>query len=208
MIRIILADDHAIVRSGIRLALQTDPHIKILAEAKTGEEAVLLAQQHKPDIVLMDMNMPGTDGFSASIQLLNHTSPPKILIVSSQESVVLQTRLLRLGISGYLSKNTEPETLKKAIHAIYAGEKFLDLPCSETLEGDSLLFDRLSDRELQIMLMIVRGMKSQEIATRLFLSKKTIHGYHREICKKLEVKKDVDMARLVIRNGLIDMDSL
>jgi two-component system invasion response regulator UvrY len=208
VINIILADDHAIVRAGIRLALQSDPGIQVIAEAKTGEEAVWLAQQHKPDIVLMDMNMPGTDGFSASLQILHHVTPPKIVIVSSQESFVLQTRLLRLGISGYLSKNVTPEILKKAIHMVHAGENFFDLPCTDTPGISSVLFEKLSDRELQIMLMIVRGMESEEIATRLFLSKKTIHGYHREICKKLGVKKDVELARLVISQGLIDIDSL
>jgi len=206
MIRILLADDHDIVRSGMRLTLQDANDIEIIAEAKTGEEAVLLAQQLKPDIVLMDMNMPGTDGFSASMQLLQRGLLVKILIISSQKNNVLQPRLLQMGISGYLSKNTAPEIVKKAIRAIYAGGTFFDVPSSSLPTNP--LFNTLSDRELQIVLMIARGMESSEIAERLFLSKKTVHGYHRELLKKLGIKKDVELTRLVIQHGLIDLDSL
>jgi len=205
MIRVILVDDHEIVRSAIKLTLKDAKDIEIVAEAKTGEEAVSLTKRLKPDIVLMDMNMPGTDGFSASMQLLQNTVPVKILIISSQESDVLQPRLLQRGISGYISKNAAPETLKEAIRAVHAGKKFF---VTTTPTPTNSPFTDLSDRELQITLMIAKGMESQEIAERLFLSKKTIHGYHRDLLKKLGVKKDVDLTRLAIKYGLIDLDSV
>jgi two-component system invasion response regulator UvrY len=207
MIRILLADDHAIIRSGIRFMLQDAKDIAIIAEAATGEATVELTRQLKPDIVLMDINMPGTDGFSASMQLLNGTFSAKILVITNQQDGVLQNRLLQMGVLGYLSKNTDPEILKKIIRAIYAGKPFANMIPAAVTKPESL-FSVLSDRELQIALMIARGMESKEIANRLFLSPKTVHGYHRDILKKLGVAKDVELARLMIRHGLIDLDNI
>lgn len=206
MIRILLADDHEIVRTGLRLTLSHISDIEIVAEAKTGSEAVLLAQQLKPDIVLMDMNMPDTDGFSACVQLLHNAFAFKILVISGQENSVLMPRLLEMGASGYVSKDTPPEELQRIIRAVYAGEKLLDAKAS--IKNKNSPFHLLSDRELQVALMVARGMESNEIADRLFLSRKTVHGYHRELLKKLGIKKDVELTHLALKHGLLDLDSV
>lgn len=206
MIRILLADDHGIVRSGMRSTLKDANDMKIIAEAKTGEEAVTLAQQLKPDIILMDINMPGTDGFSASLQLLQSGLAVKVLIISGQPDSMIQRRLLQMGISGYLTKNTSPEILKKAIRAVYAGEQYFDIPAA-IMPADSP-FNLLSDRELQIALMVARGMTTKEIAQHLFLSNKTVNGYHRDLLKKLDVKKDVELTRLALQYQLIDLENV
>jgi two-component system invasion response regulator UvrY len=204
MIRVLLVDDHELARTGMRRTLQDTHDIEVIAEAKSGEEAVLLAQQLKPDVMLMDLNMPGTDGFSASVQLLHNHLSIKILIISGREDNMLIPHFSEMGVCGYISKNTPPETLKKIIRAIYAGEK-----CFNTISATPISpFAMLSDRELQIALMVARGMESQEIAERLFLSKKTVHGYHRDLLKKLGLKKDVELARLILQYGLIDLDSV
>lgn len=208
MIRIIIADDHGIVRSGIRALLQHASDITIVAEAKNGEEAVRLTQGLKPDVVLMDLNMPGTDGFTASMQLLNSATPAKILIVSTQEDEILPARLLHIGVCGYLTKRDTPKALVKAIRCIYAGENYFHVPHANISDAPDSPFKVLSDREFQIALMVARGMESQEIADRLFLSKKTIHGYHRDLLKKLGMVSNVDLVHLVIKYGLIDLDSV
>lgn len=208
MIKILVADDHGLVRSGIRSLLEEVDDIKIVAEAKSGEEAVRLTQQLKPDVVLMDINMPGTDGFSASMQLLNSAAPAKILIISAQEDEIIPARLLQIGVCGYLTKKDSPDILVDAIRAVHAGEHYFHTPdgvISDVLESP---FTQLSDRELQIALMVARGMEPEEIGNRLFLNKKTIHGYHRDLLKKLNITTDIDLVHLIIKHGLIDLDSV
>jgi DNA-binding NarL/FixJ family response regulator len=214
MIRVIVADDHAIVRSGIQCTLKNREGIAVIAEANTGEIAVLLTQQRRPDILLMDINMPGMDGFSASIQLLAQRVPTKILILTSQENPLLKARLLQRGVAGYLSKNIAPEQLIKIIRDIYAGEKIkvrkkaVDENKTLYLSKELRIFETLSDRELQVMLMAGRGFTCQTVATYLCLSKKTVHGYHRDLLKKLGLKQDVELSRLLVQHGFIDWDVL
>ncbi len=204
MITVLLADDHEIVRAGMRSNLEDADDMEVVAEAKNGEEAIILALEFKPDVMLMDLNMPGTDGFSASVQLLRNHPTIKILIVSGQKDDILIPRLSEIGICGYVSKNIQPAVLKKVIRAVYAGEKYFN-----TISSDSTSpFMMISDRELQIALMITRGMECDEIAERLYLSKKTVQGYHRDLLKKLGFKKDVELARLVLQHGLIDLNSV
>jgi DNA-binding NarL/FixJ family response regulator len=214
MIRVIVADDHAIVRSGIQCTLKNREGIAVIAEANTGENAVLLTQQQRPDILLMDINMPGMDGFSASIQLLAQRVPTKILILTSQENPLLKARLLQRGVAGCLSKNISPEQLIKIIRDIYAGEKIkvrkkaVDENKTLYLSKELRIFETLSDRELQVMLMVGRGLTCQTVATYLCLSKKTVHGYHRDLLKKLGLKQDVEVSRLLVQHGFIDWDVL
>lgn len=209
MIKIIVVDDHGIVRAGIRRLLQCDGDIEIVAEAKTGEEAVQLVQELKPDVVLMDINMPGTDGFSASMQLLHSSSSVKVLIISAQEDDIIPSRLLKMGVSGYLTKSDNADALVKAIHTIHAGGHYFHTPQSIILENtQEPPFSQLSDREFQIVLMVARGMDAKEIAERLFLSTKTVNGYHHDLMKKLGLNSDIELAHLVMQRGLLDLDSV
>lgn len=216
MIKVLIADDHEIVRAGIKLMLKDAADIEIVGEASSGEEAVQLVQKLKPDVALMDISMPGIGGLGASIRLLQGSTPVKVLIISSHKDHVIPARLLQLGAAGYLSKEVTPEELKKAIRSIHAGQHYVDafllnqvfeaLTPGKLKESNSP-FAALSERELQIMLMAARGMEIKEIAQKLYLSAKTINGYHRDILKKMHVKTDVELALLAIEYNLIDAHS-
>lgn len=209
MISILIVDDHELVRSGIKSFLRDEGDIEVVAEANSGEEAVILAKKFTPDLILMDINMPGTDGFTASLQLLKSMSTTKILVISSQEDQCIPPRLLKMGVAGYLSKNATQESLLHMIRALCTQST---APPTFSWEADSyptnLPFHKLSDREFQIALMIAKGMQTEEVAERVFLNKKTIQGYHRNILKKLDIQTDTQLIHLVIQHRLIDFDSI
>lgn len=213
MTRILLVDDHELVRTGIKLMLNGAEGIEIVGEASSGEEAVNMAKELKPDIVLMDINMPGIGGMEATMRLIRDPSI-KILIISTHTEEFLPSRLINLGAAGYLTKRASREDLIRAITSIQEGERYVDpamldqivLPRFVSREMVSP-FAQLSERELQILLMVARGIETEEIAKKLFLSTKTINGYRSNILKKLGVKTDVEATRIAIQHGLIDVDS-
>lgn len=214
MIRILLVDDHELVRTGIKLMLKDTADIEVGAEAGNGEEAVRLARELRPDIILMDVNMPGIGGLEATIRLLRSEPSTKVLILSTHTDEFLPSRLISLGAAGYLSKNTNREELIKAIHTIYSGNFYVDPSMMDrivlprfTPKDNNTPISELTERELQVLLMVARGMEVNEIAQKLFLSNKTVNGYRSSILKKLGVKTDVEAARIAIKHGLIDVDS-
>jgi two-component system invasion response regulator UvrY len=215
MINILLVDDHELVRTGIKLMLQDTDQIQVVGEASSGEEAVLSAKENKPDVILMDVNMPGIGGLEATIRLLRSDPHIKVLVLSTHTDEILPSRLMSIGAAGYLSKHTNREELLKAIHAVHSGQFYIDpsmmdlivLPRLNPKDSSDASISELSERELQILLMVARGMEVNEIAQKLFLSTKTINGYRNTILKKLGVKTDVEAARIAIRLGLVDVDS-
>lgn len=214
MTRILLVDDHEIVRAGIKLILKPVESFEIVGEASSGEDAINLARELKPDIILMDVNMPGIGGVEATIRLLRNNSNVKVLIISSHDDDFLPARLLRIGASGYLTKQSTAEEMIEAIRCIERGNTYMDdsltkqviLPRFANKDTPSP-FAEFSERELQVLLMVARGIETNEIAQKLFLSTKTINGYRSGILKKLGVKTDVEATRVAIKYGLIDADS-
>jgi two-component system, NarL family, invasion response regulator UvrY len=212
--RILLVDDHEIVRAGIKLMLKSVENIEIVGEASSGEDAINLARELKPDIILMDVNMPGIGGVEATIRLLRNDSNVKILIISSHDDDFLPARLLSIGASGYLTKQAKSEEMIEAIKCIERGNTYIDaslmnhiiLPRFANQDTPSPFAD-FNERELQVLLMVARGIETDEIAQKLFLSTKTINGYRSSILKKLGVKTDVEATRIAIKHGLIDADS-
>lgn len=214
MIQVLLVDDHELVRTGIRLMLQDTADIKVVAEVASGEEAVKMAREIKPDVILMDVNMPGIGGLEATIRLLRAEPLIKVLILSTHTDEVLPSRLISLGAAGYLSKNTTREELITAIQTVNGGQFYVDPTMMDLIvmprfnpKDSTTPIAELSERELQVLLMVARGMEVNEIAEKLFLSSKTINGYRTNILKKLGVKTDVEAARIAIKHGLIDVDS-
>lgn len=214
MIRVMLVDDHEIVRTGLKLLLQDATNIEIIAEASSGEEAIRLAKQLKPHVILMDINMPGIGGFEATIRLLRAEPKSRILIISSQMDEVLPTRIINVGASGYVNKKANEQEMINAIYAVAEGKRYFDAVMADQLLLQKIdpntksknLFD-LTERELQILLMVSRGISVDDIAKKLFLSNKTVNGYRGAIFKKLGVKTDVEATRFAITHGLIDVDS-
>jgi two-component system, NarL family, invasion response regulator UvrY len=213
-IRVLLVDDHALVRTGIRHILDEAPGIEVLAEASSGEEAVDLARSEKPDVILMDVNMPGIGGLEATRKIATAAPDVKVIVVSVHSTDPYPSRMLEAGAQGYLTKDCSGEEIVTAVKRVHQGERYLAADVARKL-ADSLLsgnkgtpLDQLSQRELQVMLMIIQGHSVQVISDKLFLSPKTVSTYRHRLFQKLDVENDVGLARFAIRHGLLDDDPM
>jgi two-component system invasion response regulator UvrY len=212
MIDVLLVDDHDLVRTGIKRMLSDINGIRVVGEASSGEEAVKLGRELKPQVVLMDVKMPGIGGFEATRKLIRLDPDIKVLVVSTCDNDVYPSRLLQVGASGYLTKGASMDEMVHAIRQVYAGQRYISPDIANKLafrhvsEKEESPFDSLSERELQVMIMITKGMKVQEIADKLHLSPKTVNSYRYRIFEKLRIKNDVELTLLAIRHGLIESE--
>lgn len=212
MINVLLVDDHDLVRSGIRRILDDISGIKVIGEARSGEEAVKLSRKLKPQVVLMDVKMPGIGGFEATRKLIRMDPDIKVLVVTICNNDLYPARLLQVGAAGYLTKGVSSEEMVQAIRAVHAGQRYISpeianrLAFKHVTDKEESPFESLSERELQVMLMITMGMKVQDIAEKLCLSPKTVNSYRYRIFEKLHVKNDVELTLLGIRYGLVESE--
>jgi len=211
MIKLLVVDDHKLVRYGIVSLLNSVDDFEVVGEAESGEQAIELASKCEPDVILMDLQMPGIGGFEATKKLLRSQTPAKILIVTVCDNEIFPTRLLEEGAAGYLTKGCGPDEMEFAIRSILAGERYISPDIAQKLALQRFSDDQkrspldvLSERELQVMLMISRGEKSKEIARLLNLSPKTINTYRYRIFDKLRIHSDVELAHLAVRCGIMD----
>lgn len=212
MINVLLVDDHELVRAGLRKILNEVAGIKIVGEANTGEEALKISRKLHPQVVIMDVKMPGIGGFETTRKLLRVDPDIKILVLTTCNNDLYPTRLLKLGAAGYITKGASTAEMVQAIRAVHAGQRFLSPEIANRLvmqqgaaEQESP-FESLSKRENQVMLLITQGMKVQDIAVTLSLSAKTVNSYRYRIFDKLRVKSDVDLTLLAMRHGIIESD--
>jgi two-component system, NarL family, invasion response regulator UvrY len=210
-ISVLIVDDHALVRAGIRLLLQDAKGIKVVGEATTGEDGVRLARELLPQVVLMDIKMPGIGGIEATRKILHYHSQAKILIVTVCCDILHPSRLLQAGAAGYLTKDVTPAEMVQAIHAVYAGQRYISSGIAQKMvlknaaDLEKSPFEILSDRELQVVSMITKGIKTSEIAKKLSLSSKTINTYRYRIFKKLNLNNnDVELTHLALQCDLTD----
>lgn len=208
-IRVILADDHAVVRTGLRRLLEGAPDIQVLAEAETGEQAFREYFEQRPDVALLDLNMPGMGGLEALRRLLARDAQARILVLSMHEDSVYPARVLEAGGRGYVTKRCAPEVLLDAIRAVARGEVFLEPRIAQQLAvngikgtGEPLM--ELTAREFEVFRLLAAGKAVTEIADVLFLSAKTVGTYQTRILKKLKANNLADLARLAVRLGYID----
>ncbi|MBA2709566.1 MAG: UvrY/SirA/GacA family response regulator transcription factor [Tatlockia sp.] len=210
MIKVLIVDDHALVRMGIRRLLDDLPDMDVVADAESGEQALALVKTHKPDVVLLDMKMPGIDGWEVTRRLKKSNPQVKVIAVTAMCAEPLPTRVLQLGAMGYLTKESGAEEMAAAIRKVAKGEKYLSAEIAQKMAINSLEavqdspFDLLSEREMQVMLMITSGMTVQDIADRLFLSSKTINGYRYRMFDKLCIKNDVELTYLAMKHRIIE----
>ncbi|WP_126457285.1 UvrY/SirA/GacA family response regulator transcription factor [Sulfuriflexus mobilis] len=213
MIKVLLVDDHELVRTGIRRLLEDFEDISIIAEAENGEQAIGLVRQQKPDVILMDVNMPGIGGLEATRKLLQIHDDMKIIVVTIHVDEPFPTRLLKAGAAGYLTKGCAVDEIVEAIRTVHKGKRFIGSDVAQQLAmsmlpgNDKSPFESLSQRELQVMLMVTQGQKIQEIAEKLCLSPKTVSTYRYRLFDKLGVKSDVELTHLAMRHGMIDDSS-
>ncbi len=213
MISVLIVDDHALVRMGIRRLLEDLPDMVVVAEADNGETALTMVKKHQPDVVLLDMKMPGIDGWEV-IRRLQKTSPQVCVIaVTALSAEPLPTRVLQLGAMGYLTKESGPEEMAAAIRSVVRGEKYLSAKIAQKMAISSLQaneespFDRLSEREMQVMFMLTSGMTVPDISARLFLSSKTVNGHRYRMFEKLLIKNDVELTFLALKHRIIERPS-
>ena len=211
MIKVMIVDDHALVRMGIRRLLEDLPDMEVVAEADSGETALSLVKSHQPQVILLDMKMPGIDGWEVTRRLTKSHPQVKVIAVTAMCAEPFPSRVLQLGAMGYLTKESGAEEMASAIRKVVKGEKYLSAEIAQKMAINSLQstqgspFDALSEREMQVMLMITSGMTVQEIAERLFLSTKTINGYRYRMFEKLNIKNDVELTYLAIKHGVIEL---
>ncbi len=216
MIKLILADDHRLVRSGLRRVLEDTPGFEVVAEASSGEEVVELAKAHAPDVILMDVNMPGIGGLEATRRILLRSPDTKIIAVSMYMEEPYPSRLLTAGARGYISKDAAAEEVVAAIKRVQAGGHYVAAAVAGNLAASLVKgganekspFERLSQREMQVMLMVTKGHGTQEISDRLCLSPKTVSTYRYRLFDKLNVSNDVELTRMAMRYGLLDDEQL
>jgi len=209
-VKVLLVDDHELVRTGIRRLLDDFDDIEVIAEAESGEEAITLVRKLRPQVVLMDVNMPGIGGLEATRKLTQIDVNVKVIVVTIHLDEPFPTRLLQAGASGYLTKGCAVSEIVEAIRQVGKGKRFIGSDVAQQLAmtmlpgSDKSPFDALSQRELQVMLMVTQGQKIQEIADKLCLSPKTVSTYRYRLFEKLEVKSDVELTHLAMRHGMID----
>ena len=209
MIKVLVVDDHDLVRMGISRMLSDDPEIEVIGEADSGEAAIRMVKALNPDVVLLDVNMPNIGGVEATKRLRQFNEKVKILAVSSVSSQPYPSMLLKAGVNGYITKGTPLAEMIKAIKKVYQGSKYFSSDVAEQL-ADMLLtdneespFDRLSEREKQVAMMVVNCQSPQQIADQLFVSVKTVNTYRYRIFEKVGVDSDVKLTHLAMRHGLI-----
>jgi len=210
LIKVLIVDDHALVRMGIRRLLDDLPDMAVIAEAANGETALTLVKTHHPDVVLLDMKMPGIDGWEVTRRLKKSNPDIKVIAVTSMTAEPLPSRVLQLGAMGYLTKESGAEEMAAAIRKVYMGERYVSAEVAQKMAFNSLQmstespFDSLSKREMQVMFMITSGLSMQDMVDRLFLSSKTINGYRYRMFEKLAVKNDVELTYLAMKHCVIE----
>jgi two-component system invasion response regulator UvrY len=211
LIKVMIVDDHALVRMGIRRLLDDLADMEVVAEADSGEAALSLVKLHQPDVILLDMKMPGIDGWEVTRRITKSHPQVKVIAVTAMCAEPFPSRILQLGAMGYLTKESGAEEMACAIRRVVKGEKYLSAEIAQKMAINSLQapqespFESLSEREMQVMLMITSGMTVQDIADRLFLSTKTINGYRYRMFEKLAIKNDVELTYLAIKHRVIEL---
>lgn len=216
MTKIIVADDHDLVRMGIVRMLADVPGFTVVGEAKTGEEAVRLVREHKPDVVLMDVKMPGIGGLEATKKILVHNSNIKIIAVTSLADDMFPERLMKAGACGYVTKGANFDEMIDAIKTVVAGNRYMSSNVAQQLALRSFSgvkagvspFEMLSERELQTAILIANGAKVQTVADTFCVSPKTINSYRYRIFEKLNINSDVELTLLAVKYKMLDIDAI
>lgn len=213
-IRVLLVDDHKLFRAGIRSLLQTVSGVAVVAEAGDGREGLRLIEVHHPDVVLMDIMMPGLNGLDAAARVARTCPAIRIVMLSMNagEDSVLQT--LRAGAAGYLVKTADPAELELAIRAVVRGEKFLSsaisqhvvAACLGRLHKEQTSLERLTPRQREVLQLIAEGRTTKEIAQNLGISPRTAESYRGELMKTLDIHNIASLTRYAIRMGVVALD--
>ncbi len=210
-ISVMLADDHAVVRMGFRLLLQGTDDIEVVAEVETGEAAVQQYATHHPDVLVMDLSMPGIGGLEALRRLIAKSPDAKILVLTSHDDLLHPRRVLQAGALGYLSKRSAPEELIRAVRQVATGKTFIEAELAQQLalqnvQGEANPVELLSPREFEVFLQLAQGKSVNDIAEMLFLSPRTIGTHLYNLKQKLNVSNPAEIVLMAIRAGLVESE--
>lgn len=210
MISVLLTDDHELVRTGIRRLLEDSNQVEIVGEAECGEDSLQMAQSLSPDVILMDVNMPGIGGVETCRRILQRNPKQKIIILTVHNEQTFPKRLLEIGAKGYLTKECGVDEMILAIKQVSSGGSYIASSIAQQLAlsllpgNDLNPIDKLSRREFQVMLMISQGLTNIEISDKLCLSPKTISTYRLRLLEKLDAQNEVDLIRIAVEQGMIE----
>ena len=210
MINTVLVEDQELVRTGIEALLSTAENINVIGLASTGEEAIVTVKELSPDVVLMDINMPGIGGVEACRRIIQRHPDVKIIALTVHKDGPVPQQLLKLGVPGFISKSSTAEEMVNAIQQVVSGKRYFctdvanNLAFSSVLDGGSSPFDKLSQRETEVVSLILQGKTIQEMSDMLAISDKTINTYRYRIYEKLQIKNDVALTCLAVKFDFID----
>ncbi|MFE8069826.1 UvrY/SirA/GacA family response regulator transcription factor [Marinobacteraceae bacterium S3BR75-40.1] len=213
MIKVLIVDDHELVRSGITRMLADDEDIRVIDQADSGEAALESIKKERPDVVLMDLRMPGMGGLEATRRILRVDDEIKVVAVTACADDPYPTRVMQAGASAYITKGADLREMIRAIRMAHVGQRYVSPEIAQkmalrNMQGEAteeeIAFDQLSERELQIAMMIVDCHKVQDISDKLCLSPKTVNSYRYRIFDKLGISSDVELALMAVRLGLLD----
>lgn len=210
MINIIIVDDHEIVRTGLKMIIDKMSGIKIVAEAENGKQAIDMVREYKPNVVLMDVNMPEISGIEATRRISQYMPDTKIIILTVHAENPFPAQLLEAGASGYLTKGCAAEELEKAIKTVAVHGRYIGADIAQQMAlsllpgGDASPFDELSSREMEVMMLLSQGKKPKEIGDKLLLSHKTVATYKYRILEKLQLENVIELAHMAIRHGILE----
>lgn len=208
--RVLVADDHAIVRTGIRHVLESEPGFTVVGEAANGEEALALARSLQPDVVVLDISMPGESGLQVTQELRRLAPESRVLILSMHDNTEYVREGLRAGAHGYILKDTAATELRDAIHAVRRGESYFSPPIARRLSDvvrgaaeEEDLLGQLTARERQVLVGVARGRTNREIALELGISHRTVETHRESLMRKLGIRTVAGLTRIALEAGLI-----
>lgn len=211
MIKVLLADDHSIVRAGLRRLVEESGDMTVIAEAADGREAIQKAQESQPDVAVIDLTMPGLDGLEVISQLTLYYPRLPILVLTMHEEEQFVVRSLEAGARGYITKQSAPEQLVTAIRKVYAGGRYLSETAAEALAlhaargtGGRSLLNSLSNREIEVLRRLASGRTNREIADAFSISVKTVDAYRQRLLKKLNLRNNAELTRFAIQHRLVE----
>lgn len=208
MINVLLADDHAVVRTGFKLLLETADDVRVIAEADSGESCIARFDECTPDVVVLDLSMPGMGGLEALKRLKARAKDVRVLALSAHDDALHARHALRMGALGFLSKRTAPETLLAGVRSVAAGERYLDPRLAQDIslvdiDNARSPLDQLSEREFDVFIRLARGAAVQRIAAELNLSTSTVGTHLYNIKTKLNASNQAELTLIALRAGLI-----
>ena len=209
MIKTLIVDDHDLVRAGITRLLSDIPDIEVVGECASGEEALTACQQLHPDIVLLDLHMPGMGGMEAAKRIIDRYTEIKVIILTAESETPLSKHTLKFGVAGYLTKGSDIDEMIHAIKQVQAGQRYISPMVAQKLalsilDGNQSPLDKLSKRELEVLIRISKGQSNREIAEQLHLSPKTTSTYRSRLLEKLNASNDVELSRICREGGLLN----